>query len=183
MTAALDVISARDRFDDAAAGTGIALPAAFEARFEAASGVDALDEIGEDIAALDSALSVVLAADTAARAERTTLEALGLGREDFFAELTGARDAINAGDPAAAVDLAGQVHSALAVAEPVGRQRANELADAAASDPWVVAAGVGAASAGGRRDHPAHPPTPVASVGLRRRRGARRCGRRCGRRR
>jgi hypothetical protein len=144
MTAALDVISARDRFDDAAAGTGIVLPTTFEARFEGATGVDSLDEIGEDIAELVAALRLVLAADTAAREERTTLGDLGLGREDFFAELTGARDAISAGDPAVAVDLAGQIQSALAVAEPVGRQRGNEVADAAVSDRWLVAAAVGA---------------------------------------
>ena len=120
------------------------LPAAFKARFEAATGVEPLEALGEDIAELDNALGAVVAADAAARGGRTTLETLGLGREDFFAELTGAVDAVNAGDAVTAVDLAGQVRSALAVAEPVGRQRANELADAAVSRPSVVAAAVGA---------------------------------------
>ena len=144
--------------------------------------MDPLEALGEDIAELDDALGVVLAADAAARGERTTLEALGLGREDFFAELTGARDAISAGDPAAADDLAGQVQSALAVAESVGRQRADEVADTAVSGPSVVAAARGRRPPGGRRAHAARPPPP-ATAGLRRRRGARRCGRRCARRR
>jgi hypothetical protein len=129
---------------DAAADTDFELPPTFEARFERAARTEVLELIAEDIAGLDDALAVVLAADAAAHADRNTLEVLALGDEDFAAELTHARDALSANDPDAAEALAGQVQSALAVAESVGRQRANALADTGLGRLWVVAAAAAA---------------------------------------
>jgi hypothetical protein len=129
MTATAAVLDERDDLLAAAAGAGVELPAAFETRFEAATEPTALEVLGDDIEELTDALAQVRATDAAAAAPRSTLELLGLGHEDFYVELTSARDAITAGDAFTAVDLSGQVRSALAVAETVGRQRAVALAD------------------------------------------------------
>jgi hypothetical protein len=131
IAAAERAAAARDDFADAAAGTGVELPGALPARYEGATTPAALDALGDEIAELEEALGVVLSAEQAARAERTTLARLGLGQEDFAAELAQARAAIGAGDPAAAEQLAGEVRSTLAVAEPVGQERAATLADSA----------------------------------------------------
>ncbi len=129
MVVAATVLDERDDFLSAAAGVGVELPGAFEARFEAATEPTALEDLGDDIRELTDALVHVRATEAAAGAPRSTLELLGLGHEDFYVELSRARDAITAGDAFSAVDLSGQVRSALAVAETVGRQRALAAAD------------------------------------------------------
>jgi hypothetical protein len=144
MLVADDVVSARDEFLDAAADTDVELPRTFGARFEKAARPEALEAIAEDIAELDDALGVVLAADAAAHASRDTLEVLALGDEDFAAELAEARDAISANEPDAAEALARRVQSALADAESVGRERATTVADTGLGRPWILAAAAGA---------------------------------------
>jgi hypothetical protein len=129
MVAAQEVVAERDSFVNAAAGVGMELPRTFETRFEQATNVDALELIAEDIADLQDALGVVSAADAEASADRSSLESLALGDETFASDLAEARDAIGADEPDVAEALAGQVRSTLAVAESVGRQRANALAD------------------------------------------------------
>ena len=129
IAAAEEVVAERDSFAAAAADVGVELPQTFEARFERAATVEALELIGEDISDLQGALGVVSTADSAAGAGRNPLEALALGDETFASDLAEAREAIGADEPAVAEELAGQVRSTLAVAESVGRQRANVLAD------------------------------------------------------
>jgi hypothetical protein len=131
MAAAEDALAARDDFTEAAAGTGVELPAALRTRFEAATSPDALDLVGDDVAELEETLGVVLATEQAAQVERSPLARLGIGHDDFAAGLSRAREAISAGDPAAAEQLVGEVRSALAVAEPAGQRRAAALADSA----------------------------------------------------
>jgi hypothetical protein len=138
IAAAERALAARDDF--AAAAAGVELPAALRTRFEEATAVDALDVIGEEITELDQALDVVLAAEEAAGAERTPLELLAVGDEDFADQLAGAREAITRGDPAGAESLAREVQSSLAVAESVGRERAGELADSGLNRLGLVAA-------------------------------------------
>jgi hypothetical protein len=137
--------AARDHFADAAAGTGVELPGALRTQYEEATTPAELDALVDEVAELEEALGVVLSAEQAARAERTTLVRLGLGQEDFAADLAQAREAIGAGDPAAAEELAGEVRSTLAVAEPVGHERAATLTDSAENRLGLVA---GAAAAG-----------------------------------
>jgi hypothetical protein len=132
-------LSARDDFTEAAAGTGVELPAGLQTRFEEATSPDALDLVGEEIAELEETLGVVLATEQAAQVERSTLAQLGLGHDDFATDLAGAREAISAGDPAGAEELVAEVRSALAVAEPVGERRAAALADSAANRLGLVA--------------------------------------------
>jgi hypothetical protein len=139
MAAAEGALAARDDFTEAAAGTGVELPPALRTRFEEATSPDALDLVGDEIAELEEALGVVLAAEQAAQVERSPLARLGLGHDDFSADLSRAREAVSAGDPAAAEQLVGEVRSALAVAEPVGQQRAAELADSATNRLALVA--------------------------------------------
>jgi hypothetical protein len=139
MAAAEGALAARDDFTEAAAGTGVELPPALRTRFEEATSPDALDLVDDEIAELEEALGVVLAAEQAAQVERSPLARLGLGHDDFSADLSRAREAISAGDPAAAEQLVGEVRSALAVAEPVGQQRAAELADSATNRLALVA--------------------------------------------
>ncbi len=139
MAAAGRAVAARDDFADAAAGTGVELPDALRTRYEEATTPAVLDALSGEIAELEEALGVVLSAEQAARTERTTLARLGLGQEDFAADLAQARDAIGAGDPAAAEELAGGVRSRLAVAEPVGQERAVTLTDSAQNRLGLVA--------------------------------------------
>jgi hypothetical protein len=129
MVATAAALDERDDFLSAAAGVGVELPGEFEARFGAATEPTALADLGDDIRELTDALVHVRATDAAAGAPRSTLELLGVGHEDFYVELSRARDAIAAGDAFSAVDLSGQVRSALAVAETVGRRRALAIAD------------------------------------------------------
>ncbi len=129
MAGAHQVVAERDSFAAAAAGVGVELAPELEARFERATSIDELDEIGDDIADLRSALGVVSVADTEAGADRNALEALALGDETFASDLAEARDAISLDEPDVAEQLAGQVRSKLAVAESMGRQRARTLAD------------------------------------------------------
>jgi hypothetical protein len=129
MVAAEQVVAERDSFVRAAAGVGVELPPTFETRFERAASVDALDLIAEDITDLRGALGVVSAADSAASADRSPLQSLALGDETFASDLAEAHDAIGADEPDVAEAVAGHVRSTLAVAESVGRQRANALAD------------------------------------------------------
>jgi hypothetical protein len=129
IAAAEEVIAERDSFVEEAADVGVELPRTFETRFERAATVEALELIGEDISDLQDALGVVRTADSAAGAGRNPLEALALGDETFASDLAEAREAIGADEPAVAEELAGQVRSTLAVAESLGRQRADVLAD------------------------------------------------------
>jgi hypothetical protein len=132
-------LSARDDFTEAAAGTGVELPAGLQTRFEEATSPDALDLVGEEIAELEETLEVVLATEQEAQVERSTLAQLGLGHDDFATDLAGAREAISAGDPAGAEELVAEVRSALAVAEPLGQRRAAALADSATNRLGLVA--------------------------------------------
>jgi hypothetical protein len=145
MVAAEQAVAERDRFVDAAAGVGVELPRTFETRFERATSVDALELITEDITDLERALEVVDEAGADAGADRSALEALALGNETFASDLAEARDAVGADEPDVAEALAGQVRSTLAVAESVGRQRANTLADTGLGRlrDVIVAAGAG----------------------------------------
>jgi hypothetical protein len=131
MVAAEQVVAERNSFVEDAAGVGVELHGTFATRLERAASVDALELIAGDIAELHGAVGVVSAADSAAGAERNSLEALALGDETFASDLAEARDAIGADEPDVAEELASQVRSTLAVAESVGRQRANTLADTA----------------------------------------------------
>jgi hypothetical protein len=143
MVAAEKAVAERDRFVEAAAGVGVELSRPFETRFERATSVDALELITEDIKDLEGAIGVVTAAGADAGAGRSALEALALGDETFASDLAEARDAIGADEPAVAEALAGQVRSTLAVAESVGRQRANALADTGLGRLRDVAAAAG----------------------------------------
>jgi hypothetical protein len=140
MDAAGGAVAARDEFADTAAGTGMELPDAVQTRYEDATSPEALDAVSAEIAELEEALVVVLSTEQAAGTERTALARLGLGDEDFAADLARAREAIAAGDPATAEDLAGEVQSELAVAEPLGEERAATLTDSAENRLGLVAA-------------------------------------------
>ena len=178
MVVAAAVLDERDDFLSAAAGVGVELPGAFEARFEATEPT-ALEDLGDDIRELTGTLVHVRATEAAASAAARRSSCSASRPEDFYVELSSAQ-----GDHGQRrvqrSDLSGQVRSALAVAETVGRQRALAAADEG-PEP------AGRRGAGRRRRPPARrprhgrlaPPAPAARIVRRRRpRSIRRAARR-----
>ena len=170
------MLANRAALQAAADQAGIDLPTELEARYESADDAAELVALDADLHTLTGAVEAVAAATNAAGQRLTTVELLGLDGEQFGDELAAAREAITAGDPAAADAVAAGIVDELTGAEAAGQRRAAAVTDTALDQWWVAAVAV----AGGLLI--AGLVTARRPAAFRRRRCGARPGRRCGRR-